>query len=604
MKKRKFVSIALSLSMLASAITTSVAAASFSDVDGDSTVSWAKQSIEKMTDAGYIKGYEDGTFRPYNAITKIESLILMSRMLGFEDSTYSKAVSDAVSLYKSTVTKYNSTYPNELSYLMYCGVLTESDLADYASSANANVQLYRYQAAMLMSKLMGADAKAKSYSVSTPTYADNIAIPQPARPYVEYVTANGIMNGMDATEDEQPQFSPLTTLTRAQMATLLARVMDKISLDYVSGEVTSINNSSVSIDGSKINFASSYVTYVDGAKGKISDISEGSDASVIVVSDNAMVISGKSAPKETTTLYGIVKLRNESSSGRKIKIADYENQDDTAEYWLSDDCTVYINDSKANFSELRVGDFVKVVLTGSEVTEVSTEDSEASLKGTLISTSYDDNYVYFEVEDSNGVTNKYVESTKGATIVRDSDTATVRDLAAGDTVTLKLVYGKVAKVTAVSKSETFSGLLTEIVLSSEPKVTITSNGVSNTYKLRSNATITVAGVTTDIYSLRPNVTVTGKLDSNEVKSITAATTLIDEKGEFTGTVTGKNTTYKVINIKDEQGNIQSVYYNNNTNFLTSSGSNTNVKAIETDAKISVTGSYKNGVFEATIVIVK
>lgn len=604
MKKRKFVSVALSLTMLASVISTSVAAATFSDVDNDTTVSWAKQSIEKMTDAGYIKGYEDGTFRPYNAITKIESLILMSRMLGFENSEYSDAVSDAVNIYKSTVTKYNSTYPNELSYLLYCGVLTESDLADYASSANANVQLYRYQAAMLMAKLMGADSEAKSYSVSTPTYADNIAIPQAARPYVEYVSAKGIMNGMDATEDQQPQFSPLTTLTRAQTATLLARVMDKMDLDYVSGEVTSVNGSSISIDGSKISLASSAVTYVDGTKGKITDISEGTEASVIVVSDNAMVISGESAPKETTTLYGIVKLRNESSNGKKIKIADYENQDDTAEYWLSDDCTVYVNNSKANFSELRVGDFVKLTLTGSEVTEVSTEDSEASIKGTLVSTSYDDNYVYFEVRDSNGVTSKYIESTKGATIIRDSDTATVRDLAAGDTVTLKLVYGKVGKVTAVSKSETFSGLLTEIIISSEPKVTITSNGVSTTYKLRSNATITVAGVTTDIYSLRPNVTVTGKLDSNEVKSITASTAVVDENGEFTGTVTGKNTTYKVINIKDEYGNIQSIYYNNNTNFLTSSGSNTSVKAIENDSKVSVTGSYKNGLFEATIIIVK
>lgn len=89
MKKGKLLSVVLSASMLLSSIALPTFAVTFNDVDSDATVSWAKDSITKMTDAGYIKGYEDGTFRPYRAITKIESLILMSRMLGYENKQFS-----------------------------------------------------------------------------------------------------------------------------------------------------------------------------------------------------------------------------------------------------------------------------------------------------------------------------------------------------------------------------------------------------------------------------------------------------------------------------------------------------------------------------------
>ena len=162
MRKFRVLSVILCLTLVMSCMSFTVMAATFSDVDNDATVAWAKDSIEKMTDAGYIKGYEDNTFRPYNAITKIECLILMSRMLGFEDSKYSQTVKNAKEMYGDTAKKYNTTYTNELSYLLYCGVLKESELVDYASSANANTQLLRYQAAMLMAKLMGADKDAKA----------------------------------------------------------------------------------------------------------------------------------------------------------------------------------------------------------------------------------------------------------------------------------------------------------------------------------------------------------------------------------------------------------------------------------------------------------
>ncbi len=604
MKKSRLISIVVCLALIVSMFSMTVAAATFDDVENDATVSWAKDSINKMTDAGYIKGYEDGTFKPYNPITKIESLILMSRMLGYENKEFASVVDNAKDMYKTVAQKYNATYSGELSYLLYCGTLKESELVDYASSANANTQLLRYQAAMLMAKLMGADAEAKSYAVATPTYADNIAIPQVARPYVEYVTAEEIMNGMDATAEGQPQFSPVTTLTRAQMATLLARMMDRLDLTLIEDVAEYVEKDEIEIGGDSLPITEATKIYVDEEDADAYDIEEGRDATVVSICGNALVIESESS-KEVTTVYGIIKSRNETTGTKKITIADYENQNDTADYVASDDCKISVNGTKANFVDLSVGDFVKLVITGTKVTEISVEDKSSTVEGTLVDSTYDnDNHVFFEVEDEDGNVNTYVASSKGITIKRDGETTEIKDLSVGDTVTLTLSYGKVTKIVAKGKTETFEGLLTEIIISNTPALTITKNDESKTYKLRSDVVIKVAGVESDIYDLRPNITVSGVLDSNEIKSLAATTIVTDEGGEITGTVTGKNTSYKVITLEDEDSNIHSIYYNSSTTFLNSNGSSTTYKSIEKGTKLSVTGAYKNGVFEATIIILK
>lgn len=605
MKKGRLLSVVLSASMLLSSIALPAFALTFNDVESDATVSWAKDSITKMTDAGYIKGYEDGTFRPYRAITKIESLILMSRMLGYENKQFSDVASSATTAYKSIASKYNTTYANEISYLLYCGVLKESDLLDYASAANANTQLLRYQAAILMSKLMGADSEAKAYTVSTATYADDSAIPATAKSYVEYVTANNIMNGMDKTSDGKSQFSPLTSLTRAQMATLLARMMDKLDLKYVSGSVDSTSSSSVTIGGTKLGLTKDTKVYINGGTASTSDISEGADASAVSVMKNALAVQTEEVQK-STIVYGIITRKTDNADGKKLTIADYEDENNSETYTLKDNCKITVDGAKGTLADLSNKDFVKVTITGSKISEISTEDKSFSVKGVLVSTEYDDdNHVYMNIGDNSGDNvQQYVVSNKGASVTRDGEETEFGSLSKGDKVTVKLNYGKVVSVTAKGDTVGFTGLLKEIIISSNPSLTITVDGKDKTYKLRSDAKITVSGSAATIYDLRPNITVTGTLDSSEIKTVSASTVAVNEKGEMTGTVTGKNTTYKVITIKDDDGNTQSVYYNNNTKFLSSNGSNSTVKALENGSKITVTGADKNGVFEATIIIVR
>lgn len=58
--------------------TSGQAATSFSD----SGSHWAKSAIEQAAAAGWVNGYEDGSFRPDQSITRAETIVLLNRALG------------------------------------------------------------------------------------------------------------------------------------------------------------------------------------------------------------------------------------------------------------------------------------------------------------------------------------------------------------------------------------------------------------------------------------------------------------------------------------------------------------------------------------------
>lgn len=622
MKKHRFLAGVLSLAVALTSMTSMVFAASFDDVENDPTVSWAKPSINQMTEAGYIKGYEDGTFKPYRAISKMECLLLMSRMLGVEESDYSDIAEKALDTYESAVSKYNTTYVDELCYLMYLGIINETDLVSYASAANANTELLRHQAAILMSKMLGQNTTAKAYDVSASEYADNASIPSVSKPYVEYVTAEGIMNGMDKTEDGRPQFSPLTSLTRAQMATLLARTTSRLGKFVYEGKVVSLdldNYKMVMSQGSDNNkseriFNEDTIVWKSGKTIKVSSLEEGAPVTAIEINGHIqlIIVNGEGSiaeddepVNEGTVVYAKITQTSQSGNGKKITIHDTEDSSNKATYTVSDDCVFTVNGVKATFNDMTKNKFVKATVLEGLVIALEISDSVIDIDGVITDVSFDEeDHVYITIEDEENGEQLYVVSNKGATVKRDGIAAEYRELAAGDKVKAVLTYGKITSVNATSNSEKFSGVLSEIIIAKKPSLTILIDGEEKNFTIRSNARIVISGMDAEIYDLRPGVSVTGTIDGTEIKLLTTSTVATNEKGEFTATAVAVNTTYKVITVTDDDGNSQSVYYNSKTTFLKSSGSTAKASDIEKGATLSITGAETNGVFEATIIIIK
>ena len=120
----------LAMSVIITGMTVSYA---FSDV---SDKHWAKGAIDKMVDQGIISGYTDGTFQPSRNLSKIESLILLSKVAGI--NKYSDAAASFEKEYEKALANYKTAYKKQVSYLMGVGILKEDELPNLISADKLN----------------------------------------------------------------------------------------------------------------------------------------------------------------------------------------------------------------------------------------------------------------------------------------------------------------------------------------------------------------------------------------------------------------------------------------------------------------------------------
>lgn len=253
----------------------------FSDV---SDKHWAKAAIDKMVDQGIISGYTDGTFQPSRNLSKIESLILLSKVAGVNKYTEASAQFDKK--YETVLASYKTAYKKQVAYLLGVGVLTEDELPNLISADKLNSPITREEMAVLITKILGKEEEVKNKAFVILPFDDTDSISASAKPYVEYVYNESIMKGLTKNK-----FSPKEYVTRAQVAIILNSIVSKVDIvpevekeivddtkanvSLTQGKITSVDDilSTIEIDEENIyEYDENTVVYVNGTKGEISDI--------------------------------------------------------------------------------------------------------------------------------------------------------------------------------------------------------------------------------------------------------------------------------------------------------------------------------------------
>lgn len=253
----------------------------FSDV---SDKHWAKDAIDKMVDQGIISGYTDGTFQPSRNLSKIESLILLSKVAGVNKYTEASAQFDKK--YETVLASYKTAYKKQVAYLLGVGVLTEDELPNLISADKLNSPITREEMAVLITKILGKEEEVKNKAFVILPFDDTDSISASAKPYVEYVYNESIMKGLTKNK-----FSPKEYVTRAQVAIILNSIVSKVDIvpevekeivddtkanvSLAQGKITSVDDilSTIEIDEENIyEYDENTVVYVNGTKGAISDI--------------------------------------------------------------------------------------------------------------------------------------------------------------------------------------------------------------------------------------------------------------------------------------------------------------------------------------------
>ncbi len=129
------------------------------------------------------------------------------------------------------------------------------------------------------------------------------------------------MNGMGNDENGKAFFSPETTLTRAQMATLLNRMMEKMDRNYIQGKVSSIDTGNkkmvVNADGKNTTCTIGDMTgiKINGENSKFSRIESQSEVMVTYTFGDVRMIETV-PPEENLSVYGIVVQTSDNSGGQ------------------------------------------------------------------------------------------------------------------------------------------------------------------------------------------------------------------------------------------------------------------------------------------------
>lgn len=169
----------------------------FTDV---STSYWAYDSIQKLNKEKLINGYMDGTFRPYNSITRAEAATIIANALELtakgenpffdvEENHYANKAITAVAEHGIIIGKRAGEFDPR-------GHLTRAEMAAILTRAY---------------KLQGLSDK---------TFPD-VASTHWAYDYIQTLVANNLTTG-----DENGNYKPDAPISRAQFATFIDRVME------------------------------------------------------------------------------------------------------------------------------------------------------------------------------------------------------------------------------------------------------------------------------------------------------------------------------------------------------------------------------------------
>ncbi|MNI25218.1 Endo-1,4-beta-xylanase A precursor [compost metagenome] len=184
----------------------------FSDIKGH----WAESQIISLVAKGIVDGYEDGTFAPDRKVTRAEFTSMVVRALNLQGEAASDSFQD--------VGKNDWFYNHVQMALKHKLVEGSSD-----NRFNPNDLITRQEMAAIVGRALAASGKLKmdfEAAKILSAFEDASGIADWARDYMAaLVNANIIMGAADQ------QLQPLKEGTRAELATLLCRVLDFMKID-------------------------------------------------------------------------------------------------------------------------------------------------------------------------------------------------------------------------------------------------------------------------------------------------------------------------------------------------------------------------------------
>ena len=170
---------------------------------------WAATYVDFLYNANITTGYNDGTFRPNQNISRAQFAVMLYRYLKLDESKYadvSLPFADLDIIPEYAIPAIKALYTE--------GVISGAE-KNGRLYFNPNNALTRAQAAAMIGR-----TQAKGYALADLTFTDSGKIPGYADYYIRTMAAQGVINGYS-----DGSFKPHSNITRGQMAKILYNLM-------------------------------------------------------------------------------------------------------------------------------------------------------------------------------------------------------------------------------------------------------------------------------------------------------------------------------------------------------------------------------------------
>ena len=187
----------------------------------DTKDNWARDAIQAMTKAGYVSGYSDNTFRPSQIITREQAAIMYGKVLQYNmnEQELADIVTKETSVtYKDVPSDHWSN--SAIKLVSAAGVMNGTTTTTFTPAKTMNREEFVASAANVVKKIKG-DAPVKFETVA---FQDEANISKTYVDDIKYMAQRGYIASGETTD-----FNPKQSVTRAQAATILNRILNNAS---------------------------------------------------------------------------------------------------------------------------------------------------------------------------------------------------------------------------------------------------------------------------------------------------------------------------------------------------------------------------------------
>lgn len=378
----------------------------------------AQWAVTAMSAVGFISGDEDGTFRPDDSMSKLEAVTMLVRAKGGENLAKSAAMAPSDMQLPSDLPQWGRGY---LLASIKLGIIAGDSVHQFRPMEPTT----RAELASLIYNALSLKEDGVQMS-----FFDTEEIPAELRKAVSVVTKKGIMIGMPDNT-----FKPNEPITRAQMAVLLARLLENKYVvperfRFQEGRFISYNEKTKSLilqstDGQTLVKAVGEVcpVYRDRRESSFENLQPGEKVWVALDRDGKVefinAAGGQVATSESSPVLGRIQSLSSENGRYSFNLIGFDRV--SASYNVTDACKVYVGGVLQDMAAIKEGDYVSLKVIEGIVYEVNKLKTEA-VKGTVVGITSD----MIVIEKKNGERNEFerigdisITNAAGTTVLYD-----------------------------------------------------------------------------------------------------------------------------------------------------------------------------------------